>query len=153
MLNFMALYWPQGGCCYQMKPWKSWEEGCAKRGVRHWNAESGKWAKYHLPPLISYRQLMLAQNTIHQKSRWKKQKTLLIFVEIVKENQTPIGLLLLGYQYKSVTRFLLCILIPQLLRFWKITQYKSVTRGVLCILIPQLLRFWKIKSEIIHVDI
>jgi hypothetical protein len=32
-------------------------------------------------------------------------------------------------------------------------QYKSVTQGVLCILIPQLLRFWKIKSAIIHVDI
>jgi len=54
---------------------------------------------------------------------------ILIFVEIVKENQTPIGLLLLGYEYKSTTQV------------------------VLCILVPQLLRFWKIKSEIIHVDI
>jgi hypothetical protein len=49
---------------------------------------------------------MLAQNIIHQKSRWKKSETkLLIFVvEIVKENQTPIGLLVLGYEYKSTTQ-------------------------------------------------
>jgi hypothetical protein len=72
---------------------------------------------------------MLAQNTIHQKSRWKKGKKLLIFVEVFQENQTPIGLLWSGY------------------------EYKSATQHVVCILIPQLLRFWKIKSDIIHVDI
>jgi hypothetical protein len=49
-------------------------------------------AKYHLPPFISCRQLMLAQNTQFTKSLDEKseKKIKLIFAEIVKENQTPI---------------------------------------------------------------
>jgi hypothetical protein len=34
----------------------------------------------------------------------KRETKLLIFVEIVKETQTPIGLLLLGDEYKSTTQ-------------------------------------------------
>jgi len=51
-----------------------------------------QWAKYHLPPLIPYRQLMLAQNTIHQKSRWKNRKKIYWYLlKLSKRIKLPLG--------------------------------------------------------------
>jgi hypothetical protein len=52
---------------------------------------------------------------IHKRSsQKKKKKTLLIVVDIV-ENWRP-----LGCYYMCITQDVFCILIPQLLKFWKI---------------------------------
>jgi hypothetical protein len=53
---------------------------------------------------------------IGKRSSWKKEKIVLIFVEIFeKEKKKKIPL---GYYYKYMTQDVICILIPQMLKIW-----------------------------------